>query len=388
MWQRTGVSGLLRHSQNRRYYWRTKVAGKQKWKALDTDNFAVAKLRVAKERAEVERNRDALTKAAGGVATMGDLLHAYITATESNAKISDGTRKRYVELAKMVAKTWPGFEQLPPSKVTREAIEAWRDRVVVEGTGYVPPGATNGAKTKGNASTTLNKAMDALRRLLGLAYERGMISRNPIEGRGIKLREKPRKPTLPSREELQRLFEEIEKGSGRAGWGREIANFLRFLAFSGCRLNEANGVTWADVDFDAGMLHIRGSKTNAADRYLPLNPSLDGLLRSIRGRREANATEAIDGKPVVKAAEKVLAVSEAARSLKRACETLKLHPLTHHDLRDVFATSAIEAGVDIPTVAGWLGHSDGGALLMRVYGHLRNEHSKAMAAKLSFGGAT
>lgn len=387
MWQRTGVSGLLRHSQNRRYYWRTKVAGKQKWKALDTDSFTVAKLRVAQERAEVERNREALNKADGGVATMGDLLQVYITATESNAKISAGTRKRYIELAKMVAKTWPGFDQLPPTKVTRETIATWRDRASIEGTGYVPSGATNGAKTKGNASTTLNKAMDALRRLLALAYERGMISRNPIEGRGLKLKEKPKKPTLPSRDELQKLFEEIERGSGRAGWGPEIADFVRFLAYSGCRLSEANSVQWGDVNFEAGLLHIRGSKTSAADRYLPLNASLEGLLKRIRARREANATEAVDGKPIIKITEKVLAVSEAAKSIKRACEAVKVHPLTHHDFRDVFATSAIEAGVDIPTVAGWLGHSDGGALLMRVYGHLRNEHSKAMAAKLTFGGA-
>jgi len=38
---------------------------------------------------------------------------------------------------------------------------------------------------------------------------------------------------------------------------------------------------------------------------------------------------------------------------------------------------AIESGVDIPTVSRWLGHKDGGALGMRVYGHLRNEHSVA-----------
>jgi hypothetical protein len=41
-------------------------------------------------------------------------------------------------------------------------------------------------------------------------------------------------------------------------------------------------------------------------------------------------------------------------------------------------------GVDIPTVAHWLGHSDGGALAMKVYGHLRREHSASMAQKVTF----
>jgi len=43
--------------------------------------------------------------------------------------------------------------------------------------------------------------------------------------------------------------------------------------------------------------------------------------------------------------------------------------ITHHDLRHLFATRCIEAGVDIPTVSRWLGHQDGGALCMKTYGH-------------------
>jgi integrase len=50
----------------------------------------------------------------------------------------------------------------------------------------------------------------------------------------------------------------------------------------------------------------------------------------------------------------------------------------------LFATRCIEAGVDIPTVSRWLGHSDGGALAMKIYGHLREKHSAEMAAKVTF----
>jgi hypothetical protein len=41
--------------------------------------------------------------------------------------------------------------------------------------------------------------------------------------------------------------------------------------------------------------------------------------------------------------------------------------------------------VDIPTVSRWLGHKDGGALAMKVYGHLRDQHSVNMAQRVSFG---
>jgi integrase len=56
---------------------------------------------------------------------------------------------------------------------------------------------------------------------------------------------------------------------------------------------------------------------------------------------------------------------------------------SRHDLRHWFGTQAISKGIDVPTVARWLGHKDG-ALLMKTYSHLLQEHSKAMAAKLNF----
>ena len=36
------------------------------------------------------------------------------------------------------------------------------------------------------------------------------------------------------------------------------------------------------------------------------------------------------------------------------------------------------------TVSRWLGHKNGGALAMKVYGHLRNQRSQEMARKVKF----
>jgi site-specific recombinase XerD len=55
-----------------------------------------------------------------------------------------------------------------------------------------------------------------------------------------------------------------------------------------------------------------------------------------------------------------------------------------HLFRHFFASNAVETGVDFMTVAGWLGHRDGGALLAKTYSHLRAEHSVEMAKRITF----
>ena len=79
-----------------------------------------------------------------------------------------------------------------------------------------------------------------------------------------------------------------------------------------------------------------------------------------------------------------MGVRECQKSMDRAAKVVGMPRITHHDLRHLFATRCIESGVDIPTVSRWLGHKDGGALAMRVYGHLRDSHSLKMAQKVTF----
>jgi integrase len=44
----------------------------------------------------------------------------------------------------------------------------------------------------------------------------------------------------------------------------------------------------------------------------------------------------------------------------------------------------MEAGIDVPTISRIMGHRDGGALAMKVYGHLRDEHAQQAMQKVSF----
>jgi len=383
-WDTTREPNLLRNTASGRYYGRFTLAGKQKWINLETDVWTVAKLRLADERAKIERLRQTATNVTAGWASMGDLVTLYKERIEDRVDIKAKTKRRLREEVGTVVKTWPGFSRLAPGQLTRQAVLEWRNRISRDGTGFVVPGAKKvSLKINGSSASLINKCIDALRRMLDIAVERGQLPGNPLYPRGLKLKNTPRKPNLPEAAKLSEIFSEIERAGG--GFSRNAANFCRFLAYTGCRLSEAQGVTWGDVDFKRGILRVHGSKTEAANREVPLIPAAKALLERLYSGRQLAAYASIEDGRYADPKCKVLAVGEAGKSLARACQKLGIERLTHHDLRDAFATSAIEAGVDIPTVAAWLGHADGGALLMRVYAHHRRAHSVAQAAKVMVG---
>src|SRR5438876_7709262 len=102
-------------------------------------------------------------------------------------------------------------------------------------------------------------------------------------------------------------------------------------------------------------------------------PELEQMLIDLRAQR-----------PNEPATVTVMRVFECQNSMTHATAKIGMKGITHHDLRHLFATICIESGVDIPTVSRWLGHKDGGALCMKTYGHLRQDHSFAQAQRVSF----
>lgn len=140
---------------------------------------------------------------------------------------------------------------------------------------------------------------------------------------------------------------------------------------------EAAHITWADCDLAKGAIIVKGDPItgtkNSTVRRVPMIPDMRTMLRGLKDQASDANTE-----------DSVMAVKECQGAMNRAARIVGMTRITHHDLRHLFATRCIEAAVDIPTIARWLGHKDGGALAMKTYGHLRNEHSQAMAEKVKF----
>ena len=183
---------------------------------------------------------------------------------------------------------------------------------------------------------------------------------------------------LPSIGKFNALIAEMRAGHSRDSIN--CADFASGLALTGSRVSEANEIAWRDVDFETGEIVVRGDAETGTKnwelRRVPLIPDARALFQRMRRER---LDESLDAK--------VFRVGECLNALTRACKKVGTPRITHHDLRHLFATRCIESGVDIPTVSRWLGHKDGGALAMKIYGHLRREHSIAQAQRVTFAPA-
>ena len=216
----------------------------------------------------------------------------------------------------------------------------------------------------------------ALRTLFALAIKKGAQRSNPAaELRRMPVRSKDLSNRLPTRQQFLALVNAIRTGGGR--FSKASADLVEFLAYTGVRLSEARWIQWRHCDFTRGEIVVAGDPVHATKngeiRRIPMTQACRALLERIkldRGEEPAMAS--------------VMRVHEAQKSLDRGLDATNLPRITHHDLRHYFATICIESAVDIPTVAKWLGHKNGGALAMKVYGHLRNEHSLAAASRVSF----
>jgi integrase len=163
-------------------------------------------------------------------------------------------------------------------------------------------------------------------------------------------------------------------------------------ALTGARKGELLGLTWDDIDLEAGALRIRPSairdlKTARSRRTLDLDDDAVAALAAHRDRqafaRQALG-EAYDDQNLVFASEigTPLDPDNVSKRFKRALKVAGLPPTTRlHDLRHGVATLLLEAGETVPTVSEYLGHASP-AVTMAIYAHAVPGAKKRAARKL------
>jgi integrase len=343
------VPNLLQYVIAGTYYARCKVSGKPIRASLDTHVFSVAKLRLPDKLKELRK-----PKAEVGTFADGRLQFEQQTSSDHTlAELSKVYRLRCVEC---LLRSWPELDTKKADTITEADCRQWAQRYAEN---YAPQ--------------FFNNSLNVFRQILALAGL-GRDANPAFQIKRLGVRSKPLE--LPTTEQFERLLNVI--ATSGAAQARDCADLVSFLSFTGCRVAEMKQSHWKDVDWDRNEITIHCVKRRATSnasltRVIPLIPALRQLLERLRQKHQPKPDD------------RICRVSECQGALTRACRIVGCARLTHHSLRHLFATRCVESGIDIPTVARWLGHSDGGMLALKIYGHLRREHSQNMAAKVTFG---
>ncbi len=244
----------------------------------------------------------------------------------------------------------------------------------------------------GLAGSTVRGVMTPLGRILSYAARRGLIAENPI-GR-LERGERPR----VSRREM-RVLDRHEIGALLRAVIPTYRPVIATAIFTGLRQGELLGLTWADVDFPNGVVHVRcqldrsgertSPKTPQAYRQVVLMPSLAKLLREHKLASAHSApTDPVfatrTGAPMNY--RNVTRRGFAAAAVKAGIDRPGEPRLRFHDLRHTFAALLISEGLNIVYVSRQLGHATP-AFTLNVYSHLfdRAEHAQRASRALEEG---
>ena len=338
---------LYRVEGSGKYYAILKRAGKQIKRSLKTSDQALAKRRLA----ELQEKAARLNTGDAGRVTFDVLADRWLQSAGVSMKWS--SRDREERVIKYLNRY---FGKTTVRGMSKAMIESWAVQ-----------------RSQKVGARTINYERQTLIRILAYAMRDGLILDNPALV--LKRLKEPRHSVvIPSREQFRLLMETLRQENALAQPG---ADLCEFLAYSGCRRGEATAMTWGDVNFEGKTFTVTGGETgpkNHEARVVPLFPALEKLLLRLKAALPQPPTPA----------DKIFSVMDAKKAIAGGCKKAGLPHFFHHSMRHFFCSNAIEAGVDFKAIAGWLGHKDGGLLVARTYGHLRDEHSAAMAQRMTF----
>ena len=265
----------------------------------------------------LQRKRDAQE-----APTVSDLLDRFfdefVPRRVAAGRLSARTVREYTKQRRYVE---PALGKLLVVDVTRQDVEKAIDR----------PGPTHRNRLAAFLSNLFNRAED---------WELRPQNSNPAR-RIEKAKEEPRDRIL-SPTELAGLARSLDALSSRFP---AAVGAIRFAAFTGLRISECMAVRWADIDFEAGRLTLRDTKTGRRVHDLP-TPALE-LLASLPRVNDYVFTSARD-RPVTYA--------YVRRVFADAVKDAGLEDVRLHDLRRTVMTNAAAAGVGTHVLRDLLGH--------------------------------
>jgi len=198
---------------------------------------------------------------------------------------------------------------------------------------------------KQRSLAAVHRELSLMRRMLNIAKQMRWIVTNPFELGDSLIR--------PANEvQRQRILTADEEKALIAACSDEQRLHLKTVVIcaldTGMRLGEILKLEWADVDLDAGLLHVQTMNTKTLrPREIGLTLRLSLELRKHRLRTGADLNGGVFGK-----------LGCVKRSFTTARRIAKLENVRFHDLRHTAATRLVQGGLSLPEVGRVLGHTE------------------------------
>lgn len=233
---------------------------------------------------------------------------------------------------------------------------------------------SEGGKVRPLSTSTQRKAFYVLAKALDVAVRDRIIAANPLRELTPPREGKPTVPTTSASDFDDRILPAVK--------GLRIEPLVVFVGLTGCRLGEALGLRWQDVDLTAATVTFRRSGVSASEtkskkvRTAPLVPE---VVKALRARRKEQREDQVkmgagwqntDGLVFTTQVGTAIDANNAWRDY-RAVLTSKGLPTARpfHSLRHGLATRLLQRDVPMHVVSAILGHSSI-KLTVDVYGHV------------------
>jgi site-specific recombinase XerD len=342
------VSIFLR---GKKWYANFQLDGKQERRALKTDSKKEARRRAIQIEAEIMLGT---YQAAVKPAAIGEAVAAYMELLKTEQRRAK-TLSRYQGILDRLERFAAERKVVKLDGVNLRFLDAYRARRVE----YEA------------APKTIYIESVVIRQVINFALSRSMLGTDPLKGLRLK-KPKPAPQPCWTPEEVDKILQAAKEP--------ERTKFL-VLAETGMRVGELRWLTWDDVDFANGWIHIRAKddwQPKTGDRRaIPMKEKVKAALEKL----PRHARWVFTANPSTKYPKGDHQISDRHlwKSLNRVLTRLKMvgHP---HTFRHAFISNALIRGTAEAIVRQWVGHVDRDVI--KLYTHIVDKSSQAAMQRL------
>ena len=294
--------------------------------------------------------------------TVAELCTAYFEACDSGLVLARGGQSKkpltiYTDKGRVARHVVPLIGRLKAAAVVRADIERMKAGIVTGKTATDEKTGKRGRAIVRGGRGAATRTLGLLGSIFQWGIGQGIVTVNPV--RGVTRFADGQRKALLSDEQYRALGAALDKlAAKRDRHGKPVHHpyglaALRFIALTGVRRGEAQGLRWSEVDLPGCALRLGDTKTGASIR--PLGKAARDLLEGLE-RVSEHVFPSLPGGEGYQGLPRLWALIQRTAEETSGVSQANLDGLTLHSMRHSCAGTAEALDCSLPTIAAMLGH--------------------------------